>query len=214
MVLPHPTIPLHSIRPTDVGFILFLAASVEGVFRTWLSWQTHRSATKMAPLVQRTSALRLVVAQKRALGPSAFVETSKLERVLLSEEMELERRKEQRASARERTRAWHEKCTRIVTVLVFVVYWGLPLLSSSSLFLEEEQESSSSSSLREMLFPLPYTGIGFRLSQWGMESSSIIGENSISSGSSGLGALVVFWAGQVTAGELIDGVLALVVSTT
>ena len=88
MVIPHQAIPLLEIRPFDIWFLLALGAIVE-VLSRGLSYMTKSKSSTERTLEQQLVQLNFETAQKRRLGPSAFVETSKLERQVLSKEKEL-----------------------------------------------------------------------------------------------------------------------------
>lgn len=49
--------------------------------------------------------------------------------------------------------------------------------------------------LKRILFPLSFVGVGFKMSKWGMVHDVV---------DSSIGALVVLWSAQVTAGKLMD----------
>jgi hypothetical protein len=53
--------------------------------------------------------------------------------------------------------------------------------------------------LQGFLFPLSYVGMGMKVARYGLHKA-------------GMGALVVLWSSQVTAGKIIDGIEALILA--
>ena len=87
-IIPHPPVHLSLIRVHDIWLLLAVGAGWELLCRTVLLLVRRKSST----LVQQQAHLRRLQAQvteKRKLGPSAFVETPKLERQVLVLEREL-----------------------------------------------------------------------------------------------------------------------------
>jgi len=87
--IPHPPLFLSHIRVNDIWFLLMCGAAWEALGRSIVllvrvkpAWLREKEAA-LAILQSETNA-------KRKLGPSAFVETSKLERQVLAQEKELE----------------------------------------------------------------------------------------------------------------------------
>ena len=94
--LPHPQIILSQIRINDVWLLLFIGGVYELLCRLYLLF-----AIKLKPtaLLQKEYNLQQMTAktnQLRKLGPSSFVETSKIERQVLALEKELSGIYEQR----------------------------------------------------------------------------------------------------------------------
>ena len=73
--------------------------------------------------------LRYETAKKRSLGPSAFVETAKLERQVLAREKELAAMETGRSDKVAKMEAIIKKASTAIQVLIFLVYWGIPILS-------------------------------------------------------------------------------------
>jgi hypothetical protein len=94
-----------------------------------------------------------------------------------------------------------------VSFLIFFLYYGVPIvtvemgrrLAASNDGMVQEFETAGRF-LRSILFPLSTIGMGVRMSRWGMSPTEA---------DASIGGLVVFWAGQVTAGKLMDAVDAL-----
>mmetsp|Transcript_13687 Transcript_13687/g.28677 ORF Transcript_13687/g.28677 Transcript_13687/m.28677 type:complete len:243 (-) Transcript_13687:2954-3682(-) len=88
--LPHPSMPIGAVRPNDIIILLVIGAVFELVTR--YSLVSYRRKPNI--IRQRESALKELeqrVKKSRALGPHAFVETSKLERQLLAEKKKAQR---------------------------------------------------------------------------------------------------------------------------
>lgn len=94
-VIPHPPVFLSQIRVNDIWLLLAVGAAYE-IGSRYLVLSVRR---KPAWLLRKEEALRVLQAEtdeKRKLGPQAFVETSKLERQVLAQEMELQKIYEER----------------------------------------------------------------------------------------------------------------------
>jgi len=156
------------------------------------------------------------VQQSRAKGPSAFVETSKLERKLLQYEKSISDLKDLRSNQRDQYTKSNKKLSRAIYILFFILYYAIPLFQIDGLALPLSSTSTSSSTsssklennastfLRELLFPLQYSGLSIKLAQlsWGIQDS----ESQALKHFSGLGALVIFWAGELTVELLLENV--------
>ena len=89
-IIPHPTLFLSHIRVNDIWFLLAAGA----VWELFCRLMVLRVRIKPDWLIEKEAALavlRVETDTKRKLGPSAFVETSKLERQVLVQEKELEK---------------------------------------------------------------------------------------------------------------------------
>ena len=87
--LPHPQIILSQIRINDVWLLLFIGGVYELLCRLYILFAIK---LKSNVVLQKEYALQHMTNktnQLRKLGPSSFVETSKLERQVLSLEKEL-----------------------------------------------------------------------------------------------------------------------------
>ncbi len=94
--LPYPQVILSHIRINDVWLLLFVGAAYELLCRSYILFAIKLKSTavlqKECTLQQMTNKTN----QLRKLGPSSFVETSKLERQVLALEKELSSIYEQR----------------------------------------------------------------------------------------------------------------------
>jgi hypothetical protein len=87
-----------------------------------------------------------------------------------------------------------------LSFLIFILYYGVTILTVES---GEELDgamgeyAAASSFFKKMLFPISYVGLGNKISKWGMDPE--IAQASI-------GALMVLWSAQVTAGKIMDAV--------
>lgn len=149
--------------------------------------------------------LRYEAAKKRALGPSAFVETSKLERAALATEKELEKLKSGREERSARTAKLIKKCNLATNAIVMLMYYGVAMLAIDGSRIIDENIASNdeiisdveraSSFWKGLFFPLTYHGMGYKISQYGIESGMR---------ASCVGALAVFWAARTTSGEVFE----------
>jgi hypothetical protein len=142
--------------------------------------------------------LQFETAQKRRLGPSAFVETSKLERQVLAKEKALEEMIAVRKSRTERISKVMKNATMSFYGLVFVLYYSYSILSVDGTRLpgkddgivrtREEDAELATAFVQGLLFPLSYVGIGMRIARWGLPAP-------------GFGALLVLWSAASYSGE-------------
>lgn len=157
--------------------------------------------------------LRLETAHKRQLGPSAFVETSKLERQLLSLEKELHQIDEARSAIIKRQEKIAKKFSNIANLLIFLLYYGVPLFTINGFqlaLLSENQYSVdkvnamgfentlAASFFKRLLFPLSSIGVGIKISRLGLPQKA-----------SSIGALVVYWCGQTFMAKLLTSLEAI-----
>eukprot|EP00542_Grammatophora_oceanica_P011859 CAMPEP_0194049804 /NCGR_PEP_ID=MMETSP0009_2-20130614/31087_1 /TAXON_ID=210454 /ORGANISM="Grammatophora oceanica, Strain CCMP 410" /LENGTH=215 /DNA_ID=CAMNT_0038696043 /DNA_START=81 /DNA_END=728 /DNA_ORIENTATION=- len=204
----HPPIPLLEIRILDVWLLLGTGALYEFVTCLMTLLLKKRSSKEInleATLVQ----VKFETAKKRKLGPSAFVETSKLERQILSTEKQLEQLKAKRfASANQLTKIV-SRLQLLLWLGTFIFYFSLPVLKIDGVQvaamqdkLEElsldDPDQAASGFLQGFFFPLSFIGIGFKVAKLGV-------------GKAAIGALVVLWSGQVFVKKIMDGVEALLV---
>jgi hypothetical protein len=96
MIFPHPPVLISQIRVYDIWLLLAIGGLWELICRILLFW-IKRKPFGLLVREQELYRLQQKTAEKRKLGPPAFVETSKLERQVLVIEKELggiqERRK-------------------------------------------------------------------------------------------------------------------------
>jgi len=138
--------------------------------------------------------------------PIVAVETSKLERQLLNTDRELVKCYEDRRAARAQAEKYFLKYGRhLVSFIVFVIYYGIPIVSFSggNDGLVQLDEKVPPIFQRAILFPVSVVGLGFRISKWGMDQEAA---------TSGVGALVVMWSASGFVGQVIDGVEHLLLS--
>jgi hypothetical protein len=141
----------------------------------------------------------------RKMGPKAFVETSKLERqVLALEKVVTEIKTKRKAHLEQLEKSILRKGNMILSLVVFILYFGVPMMR---LKFDEDEEPFETllvatttdeprrpqAALQSLLFPISYLGFGIKISRLGLADP----KNSI-------GALVVLWSSQVTWGKLFD----------
>jgi hypothetical protein len=212
MVLPHPLLPIGSLRLKDVVTLMMLGAVWELIVRFFLILVVKRKPTS---LQQREATYKLLeqrVTHSRAKGPSEFVATSKLERQQLAEQKSLA----DVAQARQQRLQKYKKRSRnmdlCVCGIVYILWYGIPLLEFSPdrlgmmdqtsagavVMTEAEGKDAAMAAFKAFLFPLSYVGMGIKLSRFGLTNPH-----------SSFGALLVFWSAQTTVAKIMDGVEAL-----
>jgi hypothetical protein len=87
--LPHPQIVLSQIRINDVWLLLFIGALYELLCRLYILLAVKLKSTALLQKEYTLQQMTIKTNQLRKLGPSSFVETSKLERQVLALEKEL-----------------------------------------------------------------------------------------------------------------------------
>ena len=208
-MIPHPPIFLSDIRLADIYVLLALGFVWELLVRVMLLLQCRRTPKS---LLQKQAQLQVLTAEtnhKRNLGPSAFVETSKLERLLLQHERELAALNQKRLLKTKRLEKLLQRYGNwCLAAVVFVIYYGVPVMTleglDSMLMPDAEVVYSLGQSyvdggvyLKALLFPISYIGMGMKLSKWGMHADLA---------PASLGALAVVWSSQVLCSQVMDAV--------
>lgn len=216
--LPHSVIPLESIHPTDIFYLFLLSFSYSFLFELFGYFSKNITKKEMDTLFE-IKQLRVLAAKKRALGPSAFVETSKLERVILKKNKYLQDCVDKREADLQILKLWKQRSNYVLHILVFIVYYGVPLAkldgyaimnndnaidasTDAAAAMFSSVDDAASKYLKGLLFPLSYVGVGYRLAQWTMLSSTSLATNVAINGGGSLSAFVVLWTGQVTSEQL------------
>ena len=204
--IPGPEFPLGSVRPTDMLVLLVAGAVWEATLR-WLLWKYKSKPTSIRIREMKLKELAKRVRKSRDLGPSAFVETSKLERQQLAEEKALATLAEERVAA---LAAWNKLSRNLnggICFLIFMTFYGIPLMEFSpemviprtgEVLTTEEATKIAEAAMHSLLFPLSLIGVAIKASKWGLPNPK-----------SSVGALLVFWSAQTTMGKIIDGIEAL-----
>jgi hypothetical protein len=206
-MIPHPPIFLSDIRLADIYFLLAVGYAWELLARLLLLFGCRRKPDWLLQKEGQLVVLQQEVTLKRNMGPHAFVETSKLERILLQKERELS---ELQTYRKQQTEALEKLILRYgnwaVSLLIFVAYYGVPVITleglDSVLMQNDEvmynlgnQYVSGGTYLKALLFPISYIGFGMKLSKWGMAADQA---------PASLGALAVMWSAQVTCSQIMD----------
>lgn len=202
--LPHPQVPLGHLRPNDIFLLLFMGALWEFITRFMLL----RYKAKPLKLKQRANnlqVLELKVKAARNKGPSAFVETSKLERQLLAEEKALAEITEQRKLKQTQMKKRMKIANYSVSALIFAMWYSIPIMEFAAHRIEttevlsaEEGQDFAISAFKAFLFPISVVGVGLKVSKWGLNNPK-----------TSSGALLVFWSAQTTVAKIMDAVDAL-----
>lgn len=202
MVIPHSEIPILSIRPSDILFLLILGSLTEIIHRL-VAHRTKRQSAAEKALREQLRLVRYQTIKKRALGPSAFVETSKLERIVLNKEKELKTYEEKRAQNVKLMEKVMKYTMTLLNVLIFLVYYGIPILEidglrTSELGLSRNLQSDDHAEhaavfWKGVMFPLSYVGLGMKMSRIGLANKA-----------SSVGALSVYWSAQVLVGKVYE----------
>jgi hypothetical protein len=203
----YPQIPYLVVHSADIVLLLSIGAIYELLLRLYKHSKERRTPHERKINVHLAT-LKYEAARKRALGPSAFVETSKLERAVLATEKELTKITNERGARTAVAAKRVKTCNLICNVIVLLTYWGVAMVAIDGSRIED---ASGEYELNEMtdderaaafwkgfLFPLSYHGLGYKISQYGIDSEKR---------ASCVGALAVFWSARVTTGEIVDCVL-------
>jgi hypothetical protein len=195
--IPHPPIYLSLIRIHDIWFLLALGALYEILCRLYLL-QIKIKPRHVLKLEAQQKALQKEVDHKRKLGPSAFVETSKLERQLLQLDREIETVRSKRKTQAEATEKLLLRSGNMrLSFLVWILWYSVPILSVDDLEIGLDEYAPAGSFLRNLFFPISASGVGYRISKIGLPVEAALDS---------LGALFVMWSAQVTVGKLMDAV--------
>eukprot|EP00571_Detonula_confervacea_P003747 CAMPEP_0172320044 /NCGR_PEP_ID=MMETSP1058-20130122/39467_1 /TAXON_ID=83371 /ORGANISM="Detonula confervacea, Strain CCMP 353" /LENGTH=212 /DNA_ID=CAMNT_0013035227 /DNA_START=28 /DNA_END=663 /DNA_ORIENTATION=- len=202
--LPYPEIPYKIVHTGDIFLLLSLGFAYELVMRIY-QHRNERRTTHERKINIHLATLRYEAAKKRALGPSAFVETAKLERAVLATEKESAKLVQDRGARKVRGAKLIKKCNLATNVLILLTYWGVAMVAIDGSRLDDHNNESyddvitdverASAFWKGFLFPLSYNGMAYKISQFGIESDMR---------PSCLGALAVVWAARVTCGEVVD----------
>lgn len=203
--IPHPPIPLGTIRPYDIIVLLTVGAMYQVVARTILM-TLRRKPTSVRKQEVALKKLEQQVVVSRSRGPSHFVETSKLERQQLAESKVLSSMSELRQQNIDRYHKVTKYTGWALSLLVFVLWYQVPIIEFSSdhvfhpnrVLSQTERHDLAVSSYDSFLFPLSYVGVGVRVSKWGLANPR-----------TSIGALLVVWSAQVTVDQVMDGIEAL-----
>jgi hypothetical protein len=193
-MIPHPPVVWEQVRAVDVLFLLLFGALSELSLRG-VVLSVKRKPASLRRKEDQFFKLEYDTNVLRNKGPTAFVETSKSERQLLALDKELQQLYQNRSEQR----AVMEKyCMRYIrtalSVVVFLVYYGVAVVHFSGVEADKSIEVP-------MFFPLSVAEVGFRMiSKWGLEEGA----------ASGLGALVVMWAGSGFVAQVMEAVEHLV----
>ena len=194
------SIPLLEIRTLDIAVLLLVGFVWEAATRIILATVCAKSQAEQladADLLQ----LQYVTAQKRRLGPPAFVETSKLERQVLAKEKALEEMVTIRNTRTTRIQKFVKNANLALYAFVFVLYYNLSVLSIDGTRVVAKDEivrtpleetELATSFMQGLLFPISFFGIGMRIARFGLPTP-------------GFGALLVLWSSQVTVARIVDG---------
>ena len=195
--IPHQPIYLNEIRLNDIWLLLAVGALWEVACRLVLLY----AKIKPASLLKKEDELDLLQQEtnfKRKLGPSAFVETSKLERQVLALDKDLEQTYlKRRKTVEDLERILLRYGNMILSFTVFILYYGVPMLTLEGLEEGIGDYVGAGKYMRALLFPVSYIGFGVRISKWGLPRETA---------AASVGALVVMWSSQVTAAKLMDAI--------
>ncbi len=192
----------------DMLVLLVAGAAWEVILRAIL-WKHKNKPTSTKVREIKLKELERRVRKSRDLGPSAFVETSKLERQQLAEEKALATLAEERQADLASWKKLSRNLNIGVCTIIFFAFYGIPLLEfmpdfvtprAGELLTTEEAVKIAESSMQAFLFPLSLIGVAIKASKWGLPNPK-----------SSVGALLVFWSAQTTMGKIIDGIEALMI---
>jgi hypothetical protein len=208
MIIPHPEIPIGEIRTLDMVILLALGGLWELVSR-FIVVLLVRKPKSLRTKERNYKALQYETNQKRKLGPSAFVETSKLERQVLAEEKALTEIYQNRKATLAQVKKIVKNLNIMLSIAVAFCFYRVPILTVDGTIVEtvgdvgiltaSQAIEVGAAWTKAFLFPLSYVGFGIRFSKWGLPDPSI-----------SVGAVLVMWSAQTTVGMIMDGVEALV----
>lgn len=208
--IPHASIPIHSIRPNDIIFLLLIGFLTELTKRLILRSVKLRSSSEKK-LSDQLVLLRYETAHKRSLGPSAFVETSKLERRVLTMEKELSDAVASRKLKVTKMEKRLKYAGYAIAFFIFILYYGIAMIVIDGIKVANDHPHIVSGTgsttagddsvdmihaatfLKGMLFPISYIGLPMKISKLGLEQKA-----------SSLGALVVYWSAQEVAAKIFE----------
>jgi len=194
--IPHRPIHLAEIRITDIWVLLLVGGLFELINRVFLLSLKQKPASLLKK-EDELYALQTKTESKRQMGPSAFVETSKLERQVLALEKELSTLLECR---KETLKTWESSMktnNMKLAVVVWFLYFSVPLITLDDVQMASGPYSSGGTLLNNLFFPLSYSGFGYRLANYGLPAEAAMDS---------LGALLVMWSAQTTVVKIMDGV--------
>ena len=189
--------PLSVLRASDLVVLLAVGAIYELATRLVVHQMRLRSP-KEQNMRAELHDLRYETAKKRSLGPSAFVETSKLERQVLAREKELASMESGQSERIVKVEAIIKKASMAVQLVIFLVYWGIPILSidgtriasSASVGHIVSAEDAANACMRGICFPYC---VWLKVAAMGVAEQA-----------SSIGALVVFWSSQTTVKKFVS----------
>jgi hypothetical protein len=132
-------VPLLEVRTLDICALLLAGVLLE-LFTKGLVMRSKAKSSKERKAEKELFALNFEAAQKRRLGPSAFVETSKLERQVLAKEKDVATFAEQRKVQSERIAKLVKNASLVIYALVFFTYYS----------------------------PISYVGLGIKVARFGL----------------------------------------------
>lgn len=202
--LPYPDVPYKIVHTGDIVLLLSLGFLYE-LFMRLYQHRNGRRTTHERKMSSHLSTLRYEAAKKRALGPSAFVETSKLERAVLATERKLATLVEDREARKVRAAKLIKKCNLATNALVLLAYWGVAMVAIDGSRLYDKSDRAyaeivtdverASAFWKGFLFPLSYNMMAYKITGFGIDKDMR---------PSCLGALAVVWAARATTGEILD----------
>ncbi|KAL7544380.1 hypothetical protein ACHAWF_013866 [Thalassiosira exigua] len=205
--LPCPKIPYTIVHTSDIILLLSLGFLYELAMRLWQHRNERRTPYELK-LNIHLATLRYEAAKKRALGPSAFVETAKLERAVLATQKELAKLVEEREARKARASKLIKKCNLATNTLVLLTYWGVAMVAIDGSRIDDHNDGiadevvtdveRASAFWKGFLFPLSYNMMSYKITGFGIDKEMR---------PSCLGALAVVWAARATCGEIADCVM-------
>mmetsp|Transcript_3589 Transcript_3589/g.4743 ORF Transcript_3589/g.4743 Transcript_3589/m.4743 type:complete len:220 (+) Transcript_3589:146-805(+) len=216
MVVPHTLIPISSIRSNDILLLLILGTVTELIARVILH-KVKAVPRSLKVILQELKSMREEANGLRKIGTSTFVETSKLERKILTLEKKVKDMEADRADKVKTVKYYLKRFTIVTTALIFLTYYGTPLLTVDGLrvpFVNPDLVSKidvstiqddavdvahASALMKGVMFPLSYVGMGMKASKVGLGDIKHCS----------IGALVVFWSAQVMTGRVFECLEAL-----
>ena len=171
------------INASDILLILVVACAFETIVQAY-SLKISRKSEREKEIATSLLSLKYQCAESKKLGPESFVETSKLERGILSCEKQLQDIQSEKESQLGKIKGLSSRISYVLYAIIAAMYWKVPML----LLHDMGKDGNASGYLRKYFFPLQF-GISSRIANIGQPSGSV-------------GPLFVFWAGQAFTSEV------------
>ena len=188
MVDPFLLPALAEVNSSDICLLLIVSCLFEATVQI-MSFHKIRKSESEKEASKSLLSLKYQCAQSKIQGPEAFVETSKLERSILSREKELQEFQTNRTKELAKIKHVSSRLSYVLYAVVAALYWGVPMI----LLNDVKVPGDASSYLKTYFFPM-FLGIAGKTATVGQPVG-------------GLGPLLVVWAGQISVSEFAGSII-------